>query len=354
MSRWLRAATVLVVLAGLSRPAMAVENDPAKTVPGHGVSVLREFEQATVALFERASVSVVQIMAMAGGPSKTEIKAGSGFFWDSSGHIVTCAHIVKDAKEIVVWLLSGEQATAEVVGIAARFDLAVLRLKGSEGPTPPLAVGTSSSVRVGQFAFAIGSPFGLDLSLTSGVISALKRFLPTGKGRSITGIIQTDAAVHPGNSGGPLLNSSGEAIGVNTIAYSIPEVGTSFGFAIPIDLVKRVVPELIHKGRIPTPGIGIVPVGEDTALRAGVEGVMIAEIRSGSPAERARLQAKNAAKNADGDTIIAAGGQSVQNVYELTEQLEKLGVGALVRLKIKRGDQLFETDVEIIDVDPTS
>jgi 2-alkenal reductase len=186
------------------------------------------------------------------------------------------------------------------------------------------------------------------------LISALKRYLPTGKGRSISGIIQTDAAVHPGNSGGPLLNSSGQVIGVNTIAYSISELGTSFGFAIPIDLVKRVVPELIRNGRIPTPGIGIVPVGEATALQTGIEGVMIAEVRSGSPAERARLLGKNATTNADGDIIVAANGQDVQNAYELTEQLEKVGVGGLVRLKIRRGAQVFETEVEIIDVEPAS
>jgi 2-alkenal reductase len=351
---FLCAVITMTVLGGLPSNLRAEGRDNGVAFSRDEASVLQAFERATVALFERASVSVVQIAAVVGDAPKSQIKFGSGFFWDAAGHIVTCAHVVQDAKEITVWLTSNEQVEAEIVGLVSRFDLAVLRAKGLKRPATPIAIGTSNNLKIGQLAFAIGSPLGLDQSLTSGVISALKRYLPTGKGRSITDVIQTDAAVHPGNSGGPLLNSSGQLIGVNTIAYSIAELGSSLGFAVPVDTVRRIVPELIQKRRIPTPGIGIVPLSEAIAVESDIEGVMIAEIRPGSPAERARLQAKNAATNSDGDVIVAANGETVQNVFELTEQLEKLGVGANIILKIKRGEQLLDVEIEIIDLDQKS
>ena len=200
----------------------------------------------------------------------------------------------------------------------------------------------------------IGSPFGLDQSLTAGVISALKRKLPTSKGRSIANIIQTDAAIHPGNSGGPLLDSSGRLIGVNTLAYSTAALGTAFGFAIPVDFVNRIVPQLIKTGRVPMPGVGIVPGDETLALRLGIEGVVIARIRPGSPAERAALRAMDSATGMIGDIITGANGQPVRDAFDLTEQLENLGVGRTIALRISRDGKAVHMEVEIIDIDPGS
>jgi 2-alkenal reductase len=244
------------------------------------------------------------------------------------------------------------------VGAAPSYDLAVIRAKNLGAPPPPIAVGTSATLKIGQLAFAVGSPFGLDQSLTAGVISALKRRLPTEKGRSIANIIQTDAAIHPGNSGGPLLDSSGRLIGVNTIAYSVAELGTAIGFAVPVDMVKRIVPELIAKGRIAMPGIGIVPGDEALAMRLGIDGVIVGRVKAGSPAERAGLRAMSGAMGAASgpvaDVITAANGQPIQNVYDLTDQLERVGVGRAITLKIKRDGQAVEVQVEVVDTDLNS
>lgn len=314
------------------------------------VGILLQIDKATTALFERVAPSVVQITTFAKTtpPGESKIKTGSGFFWDRDGHVVTNAHVLRDADEIAVWFLSGQRLDAKVVGSAPNFDLAVLQVQGSISQ-PSIMVGSSENLKVGQSAFAIGSPFGLDQSLTSGVISALKRQLPTGKGRSVANIIQTDAAIHPGNSGGPLLDSSGRLIGVNTIAYTIPELGTSFGFAIPVDTVKRIVPLLIRDGRISTPGIGIVPASENVALKADIEGVIIARIKSNSPAEKAGLRPTDASGKF-GDVIVGANGETVRDVYDLTDQLERIGVGSEVVLKVKRDSEIVDVRVAIIDV----
>ena len=163
-----------------------------------------EIERSTIELFERVSPSVVEITTITIGDdsSKSGSKTGSGFFWDASGNIVTNAHVVQDARSITVWFASGDQVEAEIVGLAPNYDIAVIRLKVLRQVPSPILTGTSSSLKVGQWTYAIGSPFGLDQSLTTGVISALKRRLPTSEGRQISNIIQTDAAIYPGNSGG--------------------------------------------------------------------------------------------------------------------------------------------------------
>ena len=348
---------ILAVLTGLASNLHAEERPPA--MPGAaGVesrSILAEIERATISLFERVSPSVVQIVVITNSDtSAPNIKSGSGFFWDTGGNIVTNAHVVQDAKVIAVWLASGEQLEAEVVGSAPNSDLAVIRSKDLRSMPPPIMIGSSSNLKVGQLAFVIGSPFGLDQSLTAGVISALKRKLPMNKGRSIANIIQTDAAIHSGNSGGPLLDSSGRLIGVNTLAYSTAALSTTFGFAIPVDFVNRIVPQLIKTGRVMTPGVGIVPGDEALALRLGIEGVVIARIRPGSPAERAALHAMDSATGVVGDIITGANGQPVRDAFDLTEQLEYLGVGRTIALRVSRNRKAVDMEVEIIDIDPGS
>lgn len=347
-----------VILAALTASHLHAD-ERTLAAPGAPVvesrSILAEIERATINLFERVAPSVVEITVITNSDSSTSnIKTGSGFFWDAAGNIVTNAHVVRDAKVIAVWLASGKQVEAEVVGSAPNFDLAVIRPKELRNSPPPIAIGSSGNLKVGQLAFAIGSPFGLDQSLTAGVISALKRKLPTSKGRSIPNIIQTDAAIHRGNSGGPLLDSSGRLIGINTIAYSTAELGTALGFAIPVDFVNRIVPQLIATGRIATPGLGIIPGEEALALRLGIDGVIIASVRPGSPAERAALRAMDSATGAVGDIITDANGRPVRNAFDLTEQLDELGVGGTIALKVNRDGKTVDLNVEIIDIDPGS
>jgi 2-alkenal reductase len=188
---------------------------------------LADAERSTIALFDQVSPSVVQVAAKADADdlSRSEgeeagIKTGTGFIWDSAGHVVTNDHVVQGTTSLAIRLASGEVTQADIVGLAPNHDLAVIRLRGTRQLPPPIAVGTSADLKVGQAAYAIGNPFGLDQSLTTGVISALKRRLPTSNGREIGNVIQTDAAINPGNSGGPLLDSAGRLIGVNTAIFS--------------------------------------------------------------------------------------------------------------------------------------
>src|SRR6516162_7072987 len=224
---------------------------------------LADTEKSTIELFQRVSPSVVQVVGRvsnAGMFSENSEggQSGTGFIWDQAGHIVTNTHVVAGVNEVAVQLASGVVVGADIVGTAPIYDLGVIRLRNVSDLPPPIAIGSSADLKVGQFAYAIGNPFGLDQSLTTGVISALKRRLPTSAGHEISDVIQTDAAVNPGNSGGPLLDSNGRVVGVNTAIISPSGSNAGIGFAIPIDIVNRVVPQLIRTGHVPTPGIGIV------------------------------------------------------------------------------------------------
>jgi 2-alkenal reductase len=217
---------------------------------------------------------------------------------------------------------------------------------------PPISVGGSSDLKVGQAAFAIGNPFGLDQSLTTGIISALKRRLPTSGGREISNVIQTDAAINPGNSGGPLLDSAGRLIGVNTAIYSPSGSNAGIGFAIPVDIVNRVVPELIRNGRVPTPGIGFVAADESVATRLGVQGVIVVRTVPGSPAERAGLRGVNEGARNLGDVIVGVNGKPVRRLADLTDELELVGVGKSVDIALNRGGTKDSVTVNVTDVSP--
>jgi len=347
----LAAVLVAVALAVMGPLRLHAEEQ----APGNNGDILQQIDRAIVGLFSRVAPSVVQITTFAKGKTEadSQIRTGSGFFWDDQGHVITNAHVVRGADEIAVWLDTGQQFEAEVVGVAPNFDLAVVRAKGLAVPRQAIPVGSSSDLRVGQSVFVIGSPFGLDQSLTAGVVSSLKRVVPTSQGRSISNVIQIDASVHPGSSGGPLLDSSGRLIGINTIAYAIAELGTSFGFAIPVDTVKRVVPVLIRDGRIATPGIGIVPAKEDIAIQAGVDGVIIAEVKQNTPAAQAGLRPTDESGKL-GDVIVSANGKTVRNVYEFTDQLEEIGAGGEIALKIQRDGKTIDLTVAVIDIDQKS
>jgi S1-C subfamily serine protease len=330
----------------------------ARTVDQRGP--LSEAERANIELFERVSPSVVQVAARAaagnplaedeGGDGAAGTASGTGFVWDNAGHVVTNNHVVQNGSEVAVRFASGEVAQAEVIGVAPNYDLAVLRIKNARQLPPPVALGSSTELKVGQSAFAIGNPFGLDQSLTSGIISALKRRLPTSSGREISNVIQTDTAINPGNSGGPLLDSAGRLIGVNTAIISPSGSSAGIGFAIPVDIVNRVVPELIKNGRVPTPGIGIVAASEAVSTRLGVEGVIIVRTAPGSPAERAGIRGVDLGSGALGDVIVQADGKPVHRLSDLTDQIEQAGAGKTIRLSLKRGSQTRDINIDIVDI----
>lgn len=333
-------------------------NTVARTVDQRGP--LSEAERANIELFERVSPSVVQVAARSAasnplaedesGEGAAGAASGTGFVWDNAGHVVTNNHVVQNSSEVAVRFASGKVVQAEVIGVAPNYDLAVLRIKNAGQLPPPVALGSSTDLKVGQSAFAIGNPFGLDQSLTSGIISALKRRLPTSSGREISNVIQTDTAINPGNSGGPLLDSAGRLIGVNTAIISPSGSSAGIGFAIPADIVNRVVPELIKNGRVPTPGIGIVAASEAVSTRLGIEGVIIVRTAPGSPAERAGIRGVDLGSGALGDVIVQADGKPVHRLSDLTDQIEQAGAGKSIRIGLKRGSQTRDINIDIVDI----
>jgi 2-alkenal reductase len=326
-----------------------------RTVTQRGT--LAEYEEATIRLFKAASPSVVHVFAVQSGvglfqlePAESVVQSGSGIVWDSAGHVVTNFHVIRGTDQIRVRLPTGEFVSARVIGTAPNYDLAVLQLERVRSGLHPIAIGSSADLQVGQAAFAIGNPYGLDQTLTSGIISALHRRIPTSTAYEIAGVIQTDAAVNPGNSGGPLLDSAGRLIGVNSAIISGSGASAGIGFAIPVDVVKKAAAELIRTGHVPAPGIGIVAAREATATQLGIDGVIIVRTLPDSPAEKAGLLSAAAAGGAIGDVIVAANGTPVHNVSELATILEQVGIGNTVHLTVRRDNGTRTVDVAVGDV----
>jgi 2-alkenal reductase len=358
------ALLVLLLLAGayVAEPYIrgfffAAETSRAVAARGD----LAPAEQATIELFQRVSPSVVHVFARPSGRDLmlTEgregggVQSGSGFIWDQAGHVVTNNHVVQGARPVLIRLASGDMVPAEVVGTAPNYDLAVLRLGRARQMPPPIAIGTSADLKVGQAAFAIGNPFGLDQTLTTGVVSALQRRLPTSEGREISDVIQTDAPINPGNSGGPLLDSAGRLIGVNTAIFSPSGASAGIGFAVPVDVVNRVVPQLIRSGRLPNPGVGIMAGEEAVTARLGIEGVVVLRTLPGSPAARAGLRGVDPRTGEIGDVVVGVNGKPVRRLSDLTAELERAGVGQAVDLTIDRDGRTATVRLEIADVGRT-
>jgi S1-C subfamily serine protease len=276
--------------------------------------------------------------------------SGSGFVWNKQGHIVTNFHVIYGANAIKVTLADRTEHQAKLVGADPDHDLAVLQVQVPEAILEALAVGTSQDLRVGQKVLAIGNPFGLDHTLTTGVVSALGRTIKSLSNRTIEGVVQTDAAINPGNSGGPLLDSAGRLIGVTTAIFSPSGANAGIGFAIPSKVVNRIVPELIAKGRVPTPGIGIMAGDEDLATRAGVHGLIVGEVVPGSPAERAGLRGIDEQAGHLGDVIVGVNERPVARLSDFTDALEKTKIGDTVSLKIQRNSGTVELAVQVIDI----
>ena len=311
-------------------------------------------EKSTIELFERSKGSVVfitttQLVRDFWSRNMFSIPrgAGSGFVWDSDGHVITNNHVVQGAAEAKVRLNDGRDYSARLVGASPAHDIAVLRIRVPERQPPALPIGSSADLKVGQKVFAIGNPFGLDWSLTTGVVSALDRSLPAENG-VIEHLIQTDAAINPGNSGGPLLDSSGRLIGINTAIFSPSGAYAGVGFAVPVDTVNRVVPQLIAKGKYTRPVLGIATdeqLNQRIAKQLGVKGVAVLKIEPGSPAEAAGLRAARTAADGGvvpGDIIVAVDGKAVDNVARLVNRLDEHKVGDTIKLTVHREGKLTE------------
>jgi len=316
---------------------------------------LANFETSTISIFNSAAPSVVYIFTERAvseffGGRRIQQGAGSGFLWDAQGHVVTNLHVIQGAQNIQVRLDSGEAIRAAYVGGSPDHDLAVVRLRRTLDNIQPIPVGTTKNLQVGQSVFAIGNPFGLTRTLTTGVISALDRRLPTATGRDVVGVIQTDAAINPGNSGGPLLDSAGRLIGVNTAIISDSGSSAGIGFAVPVDVVNQIVPQLITKGKVPRPGIGIVVLDEEKTARLGVVGVVIDRVIPGSEADRAGLEGIDYANRRLGDIIVRAENESVKNLDEFIRVLQNFEIGQTISLAVLNNERLRTVRVKIMDI----
>jgi S1-C subfamily serine protease len=317
-------------------------------------------ERNTINVFQEVAPSVVFITSKAlrqgfffTDTYEVPAGSGSGFVWDNGGHVVTNFHVVEDASALTVTLSDHSSYEAEVVGTEPSKDIAVLRVKASSSKLRPVKVGSSTSLQVGQKVVAIGNPFGLDQTLTTGVVSALGREIKAGNGRTIQDVIQTDAAINPGNSGGPLLDSRGQLIGMNTAIISPSGSSAGIGFAVPANTVNRIVPQLIKYGRVSRPGLGIQVVNDALARRAGIEGVIIGEVQRGSAAAKAGLRGLQRDRFGDsyvGDVIIGINGKPVRNFGELGDALEQYKVGEVVTVKILRNGEERSVRVQLQQV----
>ena len=316
-----------------------------------------EDEANNIAVFESASSSVVfvtntRLRRQRFSFNVMEIPQGSGtgFVWDEKGLIVTNFHVVYGASRITITLQSSKSYDATVVGTAPEKDIALLKIDAPDEELPPLPLGDSGSLAVGRKVLAIGNPFALDTTLTIGVVSALGREIKSITNRTIRNVIQTDAAINPGNSGGPLLDSQGRLVGVNTAIYSPSGASAGIGFAIPVNTLKSIVPQLIEFGRLIRPILGIDTLTDYWARRLRVRGVAVLSVRDGMPADRAGLIGVREDRQGNihlGDVIIAINEESVTNEDSLLTLLEGYEPGDEVTVTTLRDEKIHNHQVTL-------
>lgn len=314
-------------------------------------------ERSTIALFESAQASVVYITSLSVERDYLSMNlfeipqgAGSGFIWNSKGYIVTNFHVIQNAQVARVTLSDQSSHQASLVGIEPDKDIAVLKIDAAADKLSPIPIGSSRDLRVGQRVFAIGNPFGFDHTLTTGVISGLGREIKSVTDRPIYGVIQTDAAINPGNSGGPLLDSGGRLIGMNTAIVSPSGAYSGIGFAVPVDTINRIVPQLIKSGIAQKPGLGIRVIESDLARRQGIIGAIIANVLPGSPAEEAGLEGMHKTQSGAleiGDVITSIDGVPVANGNDLLRVLDERDPGDVVELVVNRRGETREVSIRL-------
>jgi S1-C subfamily serine protease len=314
-------------------------------------------EQTNIEVFQQASPSVVYITSLAIQRDRFTLNlleipqgTGSGFIWDEDGHVITNFHVIQNAAGAKVTLADHSTWDARLVGMAPDQDLAVLSINAPPKLLRPLPIGRSTGLQVGQNVFAIGNPFGLDQTLTTGIISALGREINAVSGRTIPDVIQTDAAINPGNSGGPLLDSAGRLIGVNTAIYSPSGSSAGIGFAVPVDTVNRVVPQLIRHGRVIRPGLGGRFANDATAQRMGINGVLTVEVTEGSAAAAAGLQGMRRNRQGDlilGDVIVEIDQEPIASLDDMMRVLDQYNVGDTVSVVVLRNGRRLTLPVTL-------
>lgn len=339
---------VLWTFAACVQPSQA-NPGTSPTPKAESVVALTSEEMTNIELFERLSPSVVHVTNLALRRDRFSLDVtsipqgtGSGFVWDKKGTIITNYHVIQRAQDVTVTLADGSVFKAKPVGFEPDKDLAVLKIDAPAEQLTPIPVGRSGNLKVGQKVLAIGNPFGLDRTLTTGVISGLDREIKSVSRRPIQGVIQTDAAINPGNSGGPLLDSQGRLIGINTAIYSPSGAYAGIGFAVPVDVVSRMVPELLEHGRVTKPGLGIEIASTSIARRLNLKGVLILGVVQGGPADKVGLQPTTRDRFGRlrlGDIIIRLDQERLNNPDDLFKAIDRRKVGDEVTLELIRDGQ---------------
>ncbi len=356
---------IRVVTAGLALTialsSIVTAQEDRRTEPTSRVVTLRgeltAAERSLTRLFEEASPAVAYITSLAlrrdffrFNVMEIPQGTGSGFVWDERGNIVTNFHVIRGAHRAEVTLADGSTWEASLVGYAQEKDLAVLHIEAPRSQLHPIRIGTSNDLRVGQSVLAIGNPFGYDQTLTTGIVSALGREIETADGIPIRDVIQTDAAINPGNSGGPLLDSAGRLIGVNTAIVSPSGGYAGVGFAIPVDTVNWVVPQLIAYGKVRRPTLGVELASDHIVRRAGIEGAVVIGVDEGGGADRAGIRPAYRDRRGRvmvGDVITAIGDEAIRTGGELGLALERYREGDTVEVTIDREGQAKTLNVKL-------
>ncbi len=345
--------TALTICLLLCWPLVAIAS------PVDYLSFATEEEANTTEIFGKASPSVVYVTNTALRRDLFSLNvqeiprgSGSGFIWSENGLVVTNYHVIAGAHRLLVTLGNQQEYEAQVIGVAPEKDLAVLRLKEPPDDLQSLPLGDSSELSVGRKVLAIGNPFGLDTTLTTGVVSALGREIQAPGGRTIRGVIQTDAAINPGNSGGPLLNSLGQLIGVNTAIFSPSGASAGIGFAIPVNTVKDVVPQLIAYGKILNPIIGVELASDSWIRRYRIKGVPVVHVYPGLPAANAGMKGARRVSRLEvelGDIITAINGQDIRSNDDYLSAMENYKPGDSVTIRTRRKDQDMSFEVTLVE-----
>jgi S1-C subfamily serine protease len=337
-------------------PVTASATPPPVPAPSPGARI--EDERNTIDVFRAAAPSTVFVTQTRvvedwffGTQQEVPAGSGSGFVWDQEGHIVTNFHVVQGARTVSVTFHDQQTFDAKIVGLEPRKDIAVLKVEAPPKLLVPISLARGTQLEVGQKTIAIGNPFGLDFTLTTGVISALGRQVQGAGGVTIRDMIQTDAAINPGNSGGPLLDSTGQLIGMNTMIYSKSGASAGIGFAVPGSTIQRVVPQIIKTGRAEQVGIGVaVDPHQKLERRLGVRGVIVMQVPEGSPAHRAGIRglSRTARGIALGDIIVGVGDKRVSDYDDLYSALDEKNPDDVVKITIVRGGESASVDVRLI------
>ena len=354
-------ATVAIIFAVFVSFNSIADNDSNELIVSNGdygetvgevTGIERSYEYSLIDIFEKSEDSIVQVSVLRG---ESDGGMGSGFVYSDEGYVITNQHVVQDAKKVMITFLDGEAYIGNVIGVDRDLDIAVVKVEPTNTYLQPIKIGDSSKLKVGEKIAAIGNPFGLSGSMTSGIVSQMGRLLPQESGYSIPDVIQTDAAINPGNSGGPLINMKGEVVGINTAIQSATGEFSGIGFAVPSNTVKKVVPVLIQDGVFKHPWMGISGTDVDPELAEVRElnsskGFLVVSVIEGSPAETAGLLGVTETKEMDGreyaldgDIILSIDGETVRKISDILVHLQReKSVGDQMVLSVNRNGEILE------------